>query len=382
MSLFGDEDTAKHDEIEDMADAAAGGEDDLPQTPRTTYTLTGHDDVEKQLLKGHNAGRLPHAIILSGPAGIGKATLSFRLARFLLSEGSGGGGLFGEAAPATSLDVAADHPVSRRIASGGHADLLTIERPFDEKKGRHKKDIPVEEVRKVAPFLRKTAAEGGWRVVIVDGAEGLNRSSQNALLKILEEPPKQALLILATSKPGLFLPTVRSRCRHIQMEPLPVETVEALLAEKLSQVGEGERKMLAALSDGSIGRALQLQEEGGVDLYRSLLGFLGQLPQLDLVQIHELSGKLGAASADRSYRTMMELLTWWLGRMARAQARGGDGFFALEEERSLAAKLGAAYPAAHWLDAWNDVSELIARTDRSNLDRRQAVLGAFQAIAA
>ena len=159
--------------------------------PRHNPDLLAHHAAEQVLLDAWNSGRLPHAWLIGGIPGIGKATLAFRFARFVLSNGEEAtGGLFGDPPPATSLYVAPSHPVFTRVASNGHADLLTIERPFDDKKGRLKTDIPVDQVRRIAPFLHLTAAEGGWRVVIVDGADRLNTNGQNAILKILEEPPR------------------------------------------------------------------------------------------------------------------------------------------------------------------------------------------------
>ena len=224
VSLFAaDEDIDLDDKIADIE------KDDPPEpvelSPRANPELLGHEDAEKTLLAGFNAGRMPHALILAGPAGIGKATLAFRLTRFLLAQQEQESGLFGEPEKPQSLYIKSDDPVFRRVASGGHADLLTVERELDEKKGRLKNDISVESVRRIAPFLRKPAAEGGWRAVIVDGAECLNASSQNALLKILEEPPAKTVLILTTTQPGIFLPTIRSRCRMVHLEALPDKTV-------------------------------------------------------------------------------------------------------------------------------------------------------------
>src|SRR5471032_3178647 len=164
--------------------------------PRANPELIGQEAAEAELLRSFASGRLPHAWLISGPGGIGKATLAFRFARYLFSDRE----------RTDSLAVADTMPVFRRVASSGHADLLTVERQFDEDKGRYKKDIAVDDVRKIAPFLHLTAAEGGWRVVVLDGADGMNRAGQNAVLKILEEPPTGALLMLLTERPSALLP--------------------------------------------------------------------------------------------------------------------------------------------------------------------------------
>jgi DNA polymerase-3 subunit delta' len=352
-SLFAAEEEAELDEK--VAELEAPEPVELE--PRSNPDLSGHEDAEKALLADFNAGRMPHALILAGPEGIGKATLAFRLARFLLAQKEEGAGLFGEPEKPASLYIKADDPLFRRVASGGHADLLTVEREFDEKKGRLKNDISVDSVRKIAPFLRKTAAEGGWRAVIVDGAEALNASSQNALLKILEEPPSKTVLILTTTQPGLFLPTIRSRCRMLHLNALSEKTLTGLL-DKMAP-GAEEKATLCALAQGSIGRALRYHEEGGAALYKDLLKTASSLPALDLVAVHELADKIGRS--EQQYETAREIMTEWCAGKARAEARSS----------------GDARPA---LLAWEKISTLFRQTEIYNLDKRQALISAFLAL--
>ena len=160
-SLFGDDDIDLKDEIEEIeGDMPAGMQEEGNDTsPRETADLFGHGDIEAALLEDFHAHRLPHAFILAGPEGIGKATLAYRLARFLFAQSQQAAGLFGEDEKPATLHIAPDHPVFRRVASGGHADLMVVEREFDEKKGKLKKNISAELARSIAPFLRKTAAE-------------------------------------------------------------------------------------------------------------------------------------------------------------------------------------------------------------------------------
>src|SRR3954452_6878723 len=198
-------------------------------SPRATADLVGHAAAEAGLLKARESGRLAHGWLITGPPGIGKATLAFRFARFVLAGGAGEGALFG-AMPASSLALPADHPVFRQVAAAGHPDLLTIERLADEKSGKLKTSIAVEQVRKIADFLHLTAGAGGWRVVIVDTVDDLNANAANAMLKILEEPTRRALLLLVCNAPGGVLPTIRSRCRRLDLAPLAETEIDALLA--------------------------------------------------------------------------------------------------------------------------------------------------------
>lgn len=350
--------------------------------PRRNADLLGHDTAERVLLAAYNSGRLPHSWLIAGIPGIGKATLAYRFARFVLSENgrlNDGAGLFGAAAPVSSLHVDPAHPVFGRIAAAGHADLLTIERQVDEKRERLKGEIAVADVRRIPPFLRLTAAEGGWRVVIVDGADRMNASGQNAILKILEEPPPRALLLLVVENPGNVLPTIRSRTRKLSLRPLSDDVVDRLLARYSPDLPDADRQGLALLAEGSIGRALDLADAGGLQFYRELIGFLETLPNLDAVALHALGDRFARKDGDAVYRTMTELLVWWLARLARGMARGQRPPEIIAGEGALMTRLGA-HGLDRWMEVWEKVSRLFARADSANLDRKQVVLNAFMMV--
>lgn len=383
VSLFADEEDdfgGEADDVGALVDAAAPAEAE-EVSPRSNAECIGHEAVEKAVLADFNAGRMPHALILAGAPGIGKATMAYRLARFLLSQGAAadaGSSLFGDAAAPESLYVAPDHPVFRRVLSGGHADLLTVEREFDEKRGRLKNDISVESVRRIHPFLRKTAAEGGWRVVIVDSAEHLNQSSQNALLKILEEPPKKTVLILTTAQPGGFLPTIRSRCRMVPMQPLGDSPMSALLDRFAPGLAPSQKAMLIKLSEGSIGRALQFHEDNGISLYQDLLKAASTLPDLDMLLVHDLAEKFGKFGAERMFDTACDIMTGWCARLTRLQARGLPIIDVLPGDSEVFQRLAAIYPPQHFMDTWEKLTRLFAQVDSYNLDKRQAIIASFQ----
>ncbi|HUH85030.1 MAG TPA: DNA polymerase III subunit delta' [Stellaceae bacterium] len=346
-------------------------------TPRENPDLVGQELAEAALLAAYRSGRLPHAWLLAGPRGVGKATLAFRFARFLFAEA--GGELF--APPAASLALASDHPVFRRVASGGHPDLLVIERGVDPKRKKLRSEIVVDDTRRIAGFLRLTPAEGHWRVVILDDADLMNRNAANALLKILEEPPQRALLLLASDNPGRLLPTIRSRCRILTLRRLPEALVLDALERYRPDLGAGDRQALARLAEGSIGRALDLAAAGGVALYRNLVKLIAQLPDLDGAQVHALADSVLRGESEDAFRLMSELLPGWVARMVALASGGTEAErAALPGEAEMMRRLAARRGLDQWIDVWEKLTELFARAESVNLDRKQTVLNAFFAL--
>ncbi|MFO1127761.1 MAG: DNA polymerase III subunit delta' [Rhodospirillales bacterium] len=356
-----------------MSDDAEYDRYGRPPPPRANWHLVGHEEAEAEFLRLAGAGRLPHGWLVSGPAGIGKATLAYRLARWLLASGVDGRGV-SAAADGGGLAVDPTHPVFRRVASGGHADLLVLERAFDDARGRLKSEIPVDEVRRIPSFFAGTPAEGSWRIVVIDGADHMNRNAANALLKSLEEPPPRSLLLLVADRPGALLPTVRSRCRRLVLRPLPSARVEDLLARYRPDLAADERGRIAALTDGSIGGALAFASSGGVALHADLHRLLLALPRLDMAALHAFGDR--AAATDAAFGQAQDLLTDFVAGVVHLAA-GGDrrpdrGSEALGEMQRIA---GTA-PLDRWLTVWENVSDLLAHADSARLDRKQLVLAA------
>ena len=345
--------------------------------PRENPDFVGHESAERELRRLAETGRLPHAILLSGPRGIGKATLAFRFARFLLAKGAH------TSAPAaeSGLEINPQSGVFHRVAAGGHADVLTVERTYDPRRRRLRGEIVVDDAREIASFFRLTAAEEGWRIVIVDGAEEMNRSAANALLKVLEEPPQQALLLLVSHSPGRLLPTIRSRCRRFPLAPLACEALRQLLGSFRPELAPTEVEALAALAEGSIGRALVLAEAGGLALYRSLIEMLSQIPRLDVIRLHAFADRLARADAEDAYRVGQELLSQLLARVTASAARrrlaGGE---IIGGENEAIRRLAVRADAARWAASREEMERSFAATDELNLDRKQAILGVFFAI--
>jgi len=326
-------------------------------SPRENPCLIGHAAAEAALLWAMQRGRLHHAWLITGAEGVGKATLAFRFARALLA------GL------AETLEMPAEAPVFRRVAAATHADLLTIEREWDDKKKRMKKSIAAETARGIPPFLHLTPAEGGWRVVIVDGAEDLNPQSANALLKVLEEPPPRAVLILVCSAAGRLLPTIRSRCRHLPLAPLAEADMLQALALYLPDMPASDRASLAAIAEGSPGRALVLAEEGGLKLAGMVAEVLRAGPDMALARAYEMSDSLRDQAP---FETFMGLLHRGIAGAVGAYVRGT----ADANQSALVERKGAAW----WAETAQRLAQLAVQTEQANMDRRQALIAGMAMI--
>lgn len=361
--------------------------------PRANPDLIGHEDSEQFLLDGFLSGRLAHAWLLCGPKGIGKATLAYRFARYVLASGISGeiadpnqGGLFGEL-PETEIEtsglgIPTGHPVFQRVVSGGHADLMSIERRTDEKSGKQKSEIVVDDVRPIGQFFSLTAAEGGWRVVVIDTADDLNRNAANALLKVLEEPPAKALMLLVCHNPGRLLPTIRSRCQRLNLKPLEETALQSILLRHRPDLSLDDSSALARLAEGSVGRALILAEEGGVGLYREFIDLIATLPDLDTKALHTFGDKLARPGREEAFRTFMELSQGWLHRLMIGLSQDGasrEGTFS-EAEQVLMDRLMGRSQLGAWLEAQDHIQHIFFRAESAYLDKKQVTLSLFHAL--
>jgi DNA polymerase III subunit delta' len=322
--------------------------------PRANPILLGHETAEATLLDAMRAGRLHHAWLITGPDGVGKATLAFRFARFLLSGRAAG----------DSLSVDPSHPTFRRVAAASHADLSVTERAYDPQRRRMRTQIAVDDVRRINTFMALTPAEGGWRVAIVDGAEDLNQASANALLKILEEPPQRAVLLLTCAAPGRLPSTIRSRCRRLRLSPLPDEPMDRLLADYLPDLGPAERARLVTLAEGCPGRALLLAEEEGLKIAALVDQVFAGLPNLPPVQALDVADALGRS--ETGFSTFMDLLRADLAAAVRDAARGRTD---PAQMRFLDVR-----PLDAWGEVWHGLTRLQDETERFALDKRQALI--------
>lgn len=348
-----------------MIDEALPEADRVPGAPhpRHASAVIGHGAAIETFLSSARAGRLHHGWLITGPRGTGKATLAWALARWLLSD-----------YPGPDLTLAPDDPISRRIAALSEPRLSLVRRPVDEKTGRLRTEITVEEIRRLLSFFHMSAAEGGRRVAIIDAADEMNTSAANALLKILEEPPHDAIIFLISHQPARLLPTIRSRCRELRLSPLGSDEISHILSG-LDAPGDSDR--LAALSGGSAGEALRLTGQDGLAVYQRIVDLFQNPARMDrraAAALADLAAGRPGADGD-PFDLVVTLLDRFLSRAAIAGLLGPPLPEAAEREAETLARISPDdLSARKWATAQAELSAR-ARSGRAvNLDPSALVM--------
>jgi len=329
-----------------------------PPHPRETAVLFGQARAEQALLDAYRTGRIPHAWLIGGPPGIGKATLAYRMARFVLAHPD----------PATeavrrarSLAVDATHAVVRQVAGRAHPDLLVLERSENDN-GVLRSSIVVEQTERTVSFFGSTAGAGGWRVCIIDAADELNPASANKLLKILEEPPARGLFLMVSHAPGRLLATIRSRCCRLDLRALDETAVAVAAAAAIGgSVEDPKLRAAAAAAGGSVARALMLLGGPALVLRQKLLLLLAALPAIDAKALHALGDALGRAD-DAALTTFIEAIRDWLSARLETEPR---------EARRL----------ARVAEVWEKINRAAREAEVFNLDRKPLVFAVFGLLA-
>ena len=325
--------------------------------PYENGCFVGQEAADTRFLAGAKAGRLHHAWLLCGPIGVGKASFAFRIAR-----------AFCELAHSQPLpDIEAlvassnvDHPVFRRIASGGHPNILHLRIPLDEKSKKFKTQLTVDEVRRSVSFFGATAGEIGWRVAIVDNADQMTISAANALLKILEEPPEKTLFFLLSSQPGQLLPTIRSRCQQLDFKPLNYADLTTALSAASSR---GEALDFESLQNynahlgGSVRRAYQFLENDMASLVDDCHSLLASQPNYNMAALHGFADQVSVRGGDEKYHFFIDLMEDYISQKVRSDG-GPEALVSLAK-------------------VWEKMRERIELESRMNLDRKQTVLALF-----
>jgi DNA polymerase-3 subunit delta' len=327
---------------------------ELPH-PRETFDLVGHAEAERALLDAYTANRLPHALLIGGERGIGKATLAWRLARFLLANPDPTA-----VRTARNLHVDPGHPAARQVAALSQPDLFLLRREWNDKTRRHFSEIRVDDVRQAMQIFQH--ASQGYRICIVDCADELNRSAANALLKLVEEPPPRSLFLIVAHRPALVLPTLRSRCQTLLLRPLSSDEVFAVL-ERLGEEDATACRGAAERAQGSVATALRLLADGGLELDRLVTRLLENLPDVDWRAVHALADQVAGRDNEAAFERLMVSIVAWIDARLHSEAGRGAGRLA---------------PLA---EVWEKAAEAAREAEVLNLDKRPLILSIFADLA-
>lgn len=294
---------------------------------KLTKNLLSHSKEEEEFYKAYKSGKLHHSWLICGNKGIGKATLCYRIARYIFSlnnqnhlkdlninidttksilesineneiyedENEEEEYLYSEGLDFRTdkenikemdiekyddspLKLAKNHPIYERLIKGGITDLIIIEREYtDSSKTKLKTEITIDQIRKLKDFFSKTSSEGSYRIAIIDSIDEMNTNSKNALLKILEEAPSKSLLLLVCHNINGILPTIKSRCRILKLKEIDETNMRILLKSKFDQIEEEEIEKLLDISEGSIGKAITIYKNEGLQLSEKIYEIIPEI---------------------------------------------------------------------------------------------------------
>lgn len=339
-------------------------------SPKNNSYLLGHDEAQAMFLQAWKNNSLHNSWLISGIEGIGKATLAYKLARFLLSAD------FSKKESYTSLDISPASPIFKQVTGNSHPDLKIIERDYtdtdrrkiikainegeqlssEEMKGLKKSAfIRVDDVRTINEFFSKRSSNDGWRIVIIDSIDDMNPASANAVLKILEEPPHKALMLLISHNPNKLLPTIKSRCAKLQLKPLEDNQVASLLRRYRPELNENTIKKITKISSGSIGKALSYVDNDAAMHYEALCGILLSGNNFRIADIMDFATK--ATSTEEDYALTQELILKFMSENIKDSGR-----------------------IVEFAQCWENIIKTFSEVERLNLDKKQAIINILASI--
>ena len=351
--------------------------------PGEHTNLFGHDGALDKLASAYKSARMHHAWLITGPKGVGKATLALAFAGHIIRNPDP------EHSRSTWVNPEADDSVASKIGKGGHPNILHLARPYDPKTKKFKSHLTIDEIRRTVSFFGTTAGEDNWRICIVDSADDMNISAANALLKILEEPPPRTIFFVLSSSPGRLLATIRSRCRQLNLRPLNNENVQCALIElgiDIGGLGETELQILFRLAGGSVRKAITLVRQQGLKIYQRFDAIVdsSHAGRPDWLEIHRLADELSRRNQEDQYRLLFEIVQDHISNMLHQNSQNLSATNAanhqqIQIEQQVAQR--ELSKLARMCELWEKTAASVSLTDSYNLNRKQVVLNLFGSLA-
>ncbi|WP_455481354.1 DNA polymerase III subunit delta' [Bartonella sp. B12(2025)] len=321
---------------------------DAVLSPSQNNTIFGHEAARHFFVKMCKEGRLHHALLFEGERGIGKATLAFHLAWNILSSQKG-----------DFLQPEYNSIIWRRIMQGIHPGLLYISRRFDLKTQKFKTGILIDDIRDILHFLNQTSQDSGWRIVIIDSADDMNRNAANAVLKMLEEPPAKTLFILITHSLGRLLPTIRSRCQQISLRPLHDDAMKQVITHIFSNhvmIDEKALEMIIKKSKGNPRKAALLIYHGGLEIIKTIDALL-EKSVCNLSTTHTFAQTLSSPSSGIQFQQFCDEILDKIQKKAIMLAEKGNLTFSKK-----------------CAQAWEEIHQEVREIQLFNLDKKQFII--------
>ncbi|AFX99110.1 ATPase involved in DNA replication [Candidatus Endolissoclinum faulkneri L2] len=352
--------------------------------PSASTELLGHEKAEGELVEAYNSGRMPHAWLFFGPTGIGKETLAFRLAKFILSQEGNKLHQPLSCSLFKSLTINPKCQAALQVSSESHPDLKILRCKSNEQ-GRTNSIIRINDIRSFKSSLHLKSSSGGWRVIIIDEAEKMNTNAANAILKLIEEPPEKTLVIIITNSLNAILPTIKSRCRKLMLRPLNDNFVASLITKVYPYLSDKDMNIILRLVEGSPGKALTFLEAGGAVIYRDIINILSKIPKISGEEVHALAENWCKRKLNNSNQDIFHIVTYmllrWIERAILAANQSPD----IQEIIPGDLEAGRIYVSCIGLESAfyrrDAIYRLIQLENALMLDRKQLIIEAFYILA-
>ena len=349
--------------------------------PMLANEIIGHSSQKLSFLSSFASNRLPQCWLLAGDMGIGKASFAWLIAKFLLTTKYQPADLKNDLNESNlnSILEPQSGSILNRIISGSEQRVYIVRRGYNEKRKAFFKNISIEDVRKLQSYCSLSIADGGKRIIIIDTADDLNKSSSNALLKLLEEPPKNTIFLLISHQPNLLLPTLKSRCQKLSFSNLDQTDLGAVLTAIGCKIEPSDQVSLSILSKGSAGAACRLLNSNCINLYSDILNISSSLPNLNINKILQLSQNYFAKAKPGEFEIFLEMMQHFFSRLCKTGAMQKPVLPSVtENEAKIMKNLCPNLKSAHlWSEAANITLAKLNKGYLLNIDIESLILDAF-----